>query len=118
MPDSYDNGVIDVTYYWEAGATSGDVVWCFQSTGIGANNSEDIDPSFASWPSECATDTAQANANDLALITETATSSRMTTGEYSIFKIFRDADVAGDTMTGDARLVKVKIEYGVATESD
>ena len=27
MPDSYDNGSIDITYYWEAGATSGDSIF-------------------------------------------------------------------------------------------
>ena len=30
MPDSYDNGTIDITYYWEAGATSGDSIFCFK----------------------------------------------------------------------------------------
>ena len=116
MPDSYDNGSIDITYYWEAGATSGDTTFCFQAKGLSANSAEDIDSSLSS--SVCETDTAQANANDLASMTETNATSNFTAGEYATFKVFRDADVAGDTMTGDARLVKVKIEYGVATESD
>ena len=116
MPDSYDNGTIDITYYWEAGATSGDSIFCFQAKGLSANSSEDIDSTLSS--AVCETDTAQANANDLALMTETNATSNFTAGEYVTFKVFRDADVAGDTMTGDARLVKVKIEYGVATESD
>ena len=116
MPDSYDNGSIDITYYWEAGATSGDSIFCFQAKGLSANSAEDIDSALSS--AVCETDTAQANANDLASITETNATSNFAAGEYATFKIFRDADVAGDTMTGDARLVKVKIEYGVATESD
>ena len=116
MPDSYDNGSIDITYYWEAGATSGDSIFCFQAKGLSANSAEDIDSALSS--AVCETDTAQANANDLASMTETNATSNFTDGEYVTFKVFRDADVAGDTMTGDARLVKVKIEYGVATESD
>ena len=88
----------------------------FQAKGLSANSSEDIDSALSS--AVCETDTAQANANDLALMTETNATSNFTAGEYVTFKVFRDADVAGDTMTGDARLVKVKIEYGVATGSD
>ena len=116
MPDSYDNGSIDITYYWEAGATSGDSIFCFQAKGLSANSAEDIDSSLSS--AVCETDTAQANANDLASMTETNATSNFADGEYVTFKVFRDADAGGDTMTGDARLVKVKIEYGVAAESD
>jgi len=116
MPDSYDNGSIDITYYWEAGATSGDSILCFQAKGLSANSAEDIDSALSS--AVCETDTAQANANDLASMTETNATSNFAAGEYATFKVFRDADTGGDTMTGDARLVKVKIEYGVATESD
>ena len=115
MPDSYDNGSIDITYYWEAGATSGDATFCFQAKGLSANSAEDIDSAMSS--AVCETDTAQANANDLASATETNATSNFTAGEYVTFKVFRDVD-NGDDMTGDARLVKVKIEYGVATESD
>ena len=28
MPDSYDDGTITITYYWQAAATSGDVIFC------------------------------------------------------------------------------------------
>ena len=116
MPDSYDNGSVDITYYWEAGATSGDSIFCFQAKGLSANSAEDIDSALSS--AVCETDTAQGNANDLASMTETNATSNFAAGEYATFKIFRDADAGGDTMTGDARLVKVKIEYGVAAESD
>jgi len=116
MPDSYDGGTIDITYYWEAGSTSSDVVWCFQTAGIQSNNTEDIDPSLSS--AVCETDTAQGNANDLASVEETDATSGFVAGDYVSFKVFRDADNGSDTMSGDARLVKVKIEYGVDQESD
>ena len=116
MPDSYDGGTIDITYYWEAASTSSDVIWCFQTAGIQGNNSEDIDPSLSS--AVCETDTAQGNANDLASVEETDATSGFVAGDYVSFKVFRDADNGSDTMSGDARLVKVKIEYGVDQESD
>jgi hypothetical protein len=121
MPDSYDDGTIDITYYWEAAATTGEVGWCFQAKGLSANSAEDIDSALSS--AVCEVDTAQGNANDLASVTESAATSNFAAGEYVTFKVFRDADqstvgAGNDDMTGDARLVKVKIEYSVDTESD
>jgi len=121
MPDSYDDGTIDITYYWEADATTGEVGWCFQAAGVAPNNSEDIDPSLSS--AVCEVDTAQGNANDLASVTESAATSNFAVGEYVVFKVLRDADesvvgAGNDDMSGDARLVKIKIEYSVSTESD
>ena len=119
MPDSYDGGTIDITYYWEAAAITGDVIWCFQAEGIAANAAGDIDPVLQPTTSiPCETDTTQANANDLGSIIEVGATSQFAAGEYVIFKVFRDANAAGDTMAGDARLVKVKIEYSVSVESD
>jgi len=114
MPDSYDGGAIDITYYWEAAVTSGTVSWCFQVVGIAANSAEDIDTELSS--AICEVDTAQGNANDVASVTETQATSNFAAGEYIAFKVFRD--VSADNMAGDARLLKVKIEYSVNAESD
>jgi hypothetical protein len=116
MPDSYDGGKVDITYYWEAAATANNVIWCFQAVGIAPNSAEDIDTALSS--ATCETDTAQGNANDLASATEVQATSNFAPGEYVAFKVYRDANAAGDTMSGDARLVKVKIEYSVNAESD
>ncbi|MDD3007059.1 MAG: right-handed parallel beta-helix repeat-containing protein [Candidatus Pacebacteria bacterium] len=116
MPDSYDGGTIDVTYYWETTATTGDTIWCFQTVGIEPNNSEDIDTALST--AICETDTAQADANDLASVTESLAASGFVAGDYVAFKVYRDADDGSDTLVGDARLVKIKVEYHVNSESD
>ena len=114
MPDSYNDGTINITYYWIAAATTGNVVWCFQARG--ASTGEAIDAALST--AVCETAAAPGVANTLAATTESTAASNFTKGEYITFKVFRDADNAADTMTGDARLVKVKIEYGVSQESD
>ncbi len=116
MPDSYDNGTLDITYYWETASTTGNVIWCFQAKGLAANSAEDIDSALSTGV--CETDGAQGNANDLASITESAAASNFAAGEYVVFKVYRDANDGSDTLTADARLVKVKIEYSVSQESD
>ena len=115
IPDSYDSGTIDITYYWTvASATTTTAVWCFQAKGV--NTNESIDSALSS--AICETGTAQNTASGLVSTTESAAASNFTSGEYVTFKVFRDADHASDLINEDARLVKVKIEYGVATESD
>ena len=115
MPDSYDGGTVDVTYYWTvASATTTTAVWCFQVKGV--NTNESVDSALSS--AICETGTAQNTALGLASTTESAAASNFTVGEYVTFKIYRDADNGSDLINEDTRLVKVKIEYGVATESD
>jgi len=125
MPDSYDGGAIDVTYYWESvttGATdTTDVGWCFQSLGITANGNISVDSNFLSVT--CEVDRAATTTLSLASVTETQATSNFTAGQYVAFKVFRDADqsivgAGNDDMAGDARLLKVKIEYSVNAESD
>lgn len=116
MPDAYDAGTVDVTFYWEAAEVTGDVIWAAQAAGVAPDSAEDIDPSLG--VAQTVTDTAQANANDLASAVISSWNPSWAAGDYITLKVYRDADAVGDTMSGDARLVKVKIEYSVDAESD
>ena len=116
MPDSYDAGAIDVTFFWEAAATAGDVVWAAQTAGVAPDNAEDIDPALGA--AQTVTDTAQANANDLGSATISGWAPGWAAGDYITLKAYRDADSGSDTMAGDGRLVRIKIEYSVGSESD
>jgi len=112
MPDNYDGSVLkNARFYWlSATATSGDVIW-----GIQARAFDDDDALDQAWGTAVTvTDTAKGTTNDLAI---SAAASDMTIGgspaggQYVQFRIYRDADAAGDTMTGDARLLAVHLEY-------
>ena len=86
MPDSYDDGTIDVTYYWTVDtATTTDVVWCFQATGTTPNVSENIDSPLSS--ALCVTDTALNGAGILASATTTNATSSFAAGEYAAYGI-------------------------------
>jgi hypothetical protein len=39
-------------------------------------------------------------------------------GQLAQFRVSRDADNAGDTMSGDARLIGVRLEYGINAYSE
>lgn len=112
QPDSYDSGDITVTLYWMSSSTSNSVIWGVQTKGITLG--EDVDDSLGS--AQTATTVAQSSANTLNSTTIPAFSPGWDAGDYVVFKVYRDADV--DSMTGDARLIKAKIEYAAARESD
>jgi len=114
MPDSYDGGTIDITYYWTAGVNSGNVVWCFNAGGVAAGGAVDS----ALSADVCDTAAAPGTAGYLAATAHPGASSNFTAGKYTIFRIFRNAADGADTMAGDASLLNVKIEYGVSAESD
>ena len=114
QPDHYDSGSISVTLYWMAASTTGSVVWGLQTKGITLG--EAVDDSLVG--SELSTASAQATTNTLNSTTFTTFSPGWEAGDYIVFKVYRDADNGSDDMTGNARLIKAKIEYAAARESD
>ena len=121
IPDSYDGGTVGITYYWFTTVTSGDVAWCYQTNGI--NTNENINSDLSSGLCATVGSTSPSTASRLATTTYSAAqTSNFTPGEVVTFKVFRGVDYDGvggrDNMAADARLTQIKVEYGVATESD
>ncbi len=114
MPNSYDGGTIDITYYWTAGVNTNNVVWCFNAGGITPGGAVDA----ALSADVCDTAAAPATAGHLVATTHAAVASNFAAAKYTIFKVYRKAADGADTMAGDASLLNVKIEYGVSAESD
>lgn len=118
MPDSWDAGTVNFTFYWCDNGTggSGDVVW-----GARARHVADDGAIDGSWGTAVTvTDTFTA-ANDLMKSSE---SSACTVGNSPAaggmvwFEIYRDAADGADTYTQDARLVAVMLKYSTNTDTD
>lgn len=110
MPRHYATGGIVASIAWAAtSATAGNVVW------LGAferqNASQDLDSdSFSSAISATGTASATNGAPTYTEITfTTGQIDGIQVGERYRLKLTRDADVAGDTMTGDAELLGVEL---------
>jgi len=118
IPDSYDGGNITAMYYWFSGTAGGGagVSWCPQYNGV--NTSENINADLSSSPCDTTTGNVPTTANRLATTTQTLSSSLFTPGEVVTFKLSRGVDMSSDDFAATARLYMIKIEYGVATESD
>lgn len=102
------SGAIDLDIIWQAAATSGDVVWAVQ-TGCVADG-EVFSVSMNAVDNFTA-DTAKGTANQANVASKTGiTTTGCAAGELLFLRFLRNGDDAGDTMTGDARLVTVRVK--------
>jgi hypothetical protein len=115
MPKSWDEGAIAVEIYWTAASGSGNVNWFV--SGHAAGNDDAIDASFSNFGG--AVDTFLA-ASDVHIITTSAftPSGSPADGDLVDFAIGRNAADGSDTFTADAKLIGVKLLYGVNAGND
>lgn len=100
-------GAIDIKLKWRAAATTGDVIWATQTACFA-----DAEVDDAAWNTQHTFAADTAKGTTLQLNDASATSITVTgcaAGETLRLRIFRDADNAGDTMTGDAELLNAQI---------
>lgn len=117
MPDSYDGGTITAKFIWTSAGTSGDVVWGIEGRAYG--DAENVDQVWGT--AVLVTDTQLATANQVLHSTLSAALTLSGTpagGELVQFRVFRDAGAVGDTLTVDARLIAVVLEYGTNSWTD
>lgn len=117
LPNTYSgNGVtVDVEYAMTS-ATSGDVIWG-AAWELLAGESQDLDSDgFASAKTVTQTVSATSGKVKAASITFADGAEMDFVGAADLFrlKVYRDADAAGDTATGDAELLQVVLREAVA----
>ena len=113
LPRHYAGGGITVTLYWAAtSATSGDCIWNAAVERIDENTLDIDADSFAAVQAVTATAGLTNGTVDYATIAFTAGAQMdsLAVGEAFRLKITRDANAAGDTMTGDAELLRVEVQ--------
>lgn len=116
MPKSWNESTVTAEFVWSSTVASGDVVWGVQ--GLSLSDSDVIDAAFGT--AVTVTD-SQGTAGDLmksAATTAMTIAGTPTEGDAVIFQVYRDADAAGDTLAGDARLHGVCIFYTVTVGTD
>lgn len=116
MPDSWDGGTILASFTWTTTASSGDVIWGLKGRSFA--NDDAIDQAYGT--AQTVTDSFIA-AGDIHISAATSAitlAGSPAGGQWVQLKIFRDADDAGDTLNGDARLIAVSIKYKLAKYSD
>jgi hypothetical protein len=111
---NYGSGNLTLTIEWYADtASSGDVIWGAALAAITPNSdSQDIETkAFAT--AQTATDTHLGTTGQRLHSVDITISNldSIAAGDWVVLKFYRDADAAGDTMTGDACLVGAVLSY-------
>lgn len=116
MPDSYSGGTITATFYWTAASGSGDVIWGLQ--GRAYANDDAIDQAWGT--AQTVTDSL-ITAGDVHVTSATSAitlAGSPAGGQLVQFRAYRDADAGGDTLSVDARLMMIKVEYPINSYTD
>jgi hypothetical protein len=116
LPDNYGGGTVTAVFYWTnaAGQSGEDVVW-----GIKARAYANDNPLDAAYGTEVTVADDWIAQNDVHVSAATAAitiGGSPAGGQYFVFNVGRK--VASDDLTGDARLLSVKIEYLANAYSD
>jgi hypothetical protein len=115
FPKSWNKSTLTAQFYWLGGA-AGNVIWGIQAVAI--SNDDPIDVAFGSAVE--VTDAFIAS-TDLHITAETGAitvAGAPANDDEVIFQVYRNSASASDTMTGDARLVGVKLFYTTNAKND
>lgn len=113
-PSYWDASTVTATFYWYATAGSGTVNWEIQ--GLALADDDALDTAYGTLQE--VTDTLLAT-GDVHVSAETSAvtiAGTPTAGDWVQFKVARDP--ANDTNTSDARLMGVRIRFGIAKYDD
>ena len=115
MPRSWNEGPVRVQFVWTAG-TGGSVVWGCQALAL--SDDDVLDSAFGT--AQLVTD-AVTQVGD---VMESAFTAPLTIAgspapeDLVVFRLYRDAAQAADTLPADARLIAVRIRYTADAEND
>lgn len=107
--DNWAGGQVKIKFYWSSDAASGNVIWAIQGGSLA--NDDAIDTAFGT--AVTVTDGVTA-ADDLLVSSATGaiTIAGSPAAEDAVwFQIYRDADDGSDTMSGDAKLLGILVQY-------
>lgn len=108
MPSDYNGGTVTAVFYWTATTGTGVVNWAIQGRAYGDDDALDQAQGTAVPVSD-----TLITANDVHISAATAAITLAGTpaaSEFVQFRVYRDTG-ATDTLTGDARLLGVRITF-------
>ena len=117
MPKSWNEGSVSVQFVWTAGSgASAGVVWGCQALAL--SDDDPIDAAFGVAQLMSDAVTAAGDVMESAFTAPLTVAGSPAANDLVVFRFYRDAANAGDTLTVDARLIAVRIRYNADAEND
>lgn len=116
MPDNWDGGTVTAQFYWTnaSGSSTQTVAWGIKARAFADDAA--IDQAYGTEVTTTDTWLAQGDVHISAVSSAITVGGSPAGGQYVVFNVGRK--VASDNMTGDARLLSVRIEYGINAYSE
>ena len=115
MPRSWNEGTVQIQFVWTA-AGGGSAVWGCQALAL--SDDDVLDAPFGLAQTVTDAVTAVGDMMESAFTALLTIAGSPAPEDLVVFRLFRDANNAADTLTADARLVAVRIRYTADTEND
>lgn len=115
-PLYWDGSTVTAQFYWTTAGSTGNVIWGCQAVAFA--DSDALDTAYGT--AQTVTD-GFLTASDVHISSATSAitvAGSPVAGEWVQFRIYRDADNGSDTLDADARLMGVRIAFGMAKYND
>jgi hypothetical protein len=116
MPNSWDEGTVTVQFYWTTSVASGNVVWT--AAAVSFADGDVLDTAFGTAQSVTDGSNGTGDINISSFTSAITVAGSPAAGEMVYFQILRDANAAGDTLAGDAKLLGVKVNITINAPTD
>lgn len=111
MPAIWDGSTVTAKIMWTAASGSGDVIWTVDARSYADDDA--LDQAFGTGIDVTDTLTAVGDVDISAATAPITIAGTLAAGNMVIFRVSRKATAGGDTLAVDARLLGLKIFYGV-----
>lgn len=112
MPDDWDRGALKVKLNWTSSATTGNVVWNVLVSP--QTNDETFDPSLSTTTGAVTDGMGNAAYDIMISPVGTLSSHGAALEDVLVFQVKRDADSGSDTLSVDALLLSLEVQYAVS----
>ena len=117
MPKSWNESTVDVQFVWTAGSgAASSVVWGCQALALSDDDPLDAVFGIAQLVPDAVT--AAGDVMESAFTAPLTVAGSPAANDLVVFRFYRDAANAADTLTVDARLIAVRIRYNADAEND
>ncbi len=117
FPKSWNEGTVTYRVYWTPSNTdTGDCIFGLQGVSVGDGDTIDVVYGTAATITDAGIGTVEDQ--QISAISSAVTITAAAATEQTYFQLYRDANAGGDTFTGDARVLGIKIFYTTDAAND